>query len=49
MTVLKLAKCLFAYGFGQTEVMERRNNTCENEIEALILLILTENCLCPHT
>jgi len=47
MTVLKRSKSLFAYGFGQTGVMERRNNTCENEAEALILLILTENCLHP--
>lgn len=45
MTVLKLSKRPLAYGFGQTGVMERRNNTCENEIEGLILLILKENCL----
>lgn len=38
MTVLKLPKCPFASGFGQTEDMERRNNTCENEVEALISL-----------
>lgn len=38
MTVLKLSKCPFASGFGQTKVMERRNNTCENEVEALISL-----------
>lgn len=42
MTVL--SKRPFAYGFGQTGVMEKRNNTCENEAEALIL---TENCLHP--
>lgn len=47
MNVLKLSKCPFAYGFGQMGVMERKNDTCENEVKALILLILTENCFHP--
>lgn len=48
MTVLKLSKCLFASGLGQKNVMERRNNSGENEVEALISLFpLNRKLLIP--